>query len=356
MARVAIVGGGAFGTAMACVLRRRGHDIALWAREPEVVVAINRERCNTTFLRGVTLPAGIVATDDLAHAARDAEFVVLAPPAQHMRAVTLALRPSLAPGTPVVSCSKGIERGSAVLMSQVLAETLPDSPVAVLGGPSFAGEIAIDLPTGVTLACADPVLGARLAGAIGSARFRVYLSDDVIGAQLGGVLKNVLAIACGIATGKKLGSNARATLVARGLAETVRLGLALGARLETFMGLSGIGDIDLSCNSPQSRNMSLGIALGEGRALATVLAERITVQEGVHSAEAVVALAERLGVDMPIARAVDRVLNHRADLDRVIADLLALPFGVETAVVPVLRPSAGDVAEPASHAAQPPPG
>lgn len=353
MARVGIVGGGAFGTAMACVLRRRGHDIVLWAREPEVVAAINRERSNTAFLRGVPLPEGVLATGDIALAARGAEFVLLAPPAQHMRAVTQALRPHLARGTPVVSCSKGIERGTAALMSQVLAETLPDSPVAVLGGPSFAGEIAVDLPTGVTLACADPVLGARLESAIGSTRFRVYLSDDLIGAQLGGVLKNVLSIACGIATGRKLGSNARATLVARGLAETVRLGLALGARLETFMGLSGIGDIDLSCNSPQSRNMSLGIALGEGRALADVLAERITVQEGVHSAEAVVALAERLGVDMPIVRAVDRVLNHRADLDQVIADLLALPFGVETAVVPVLR-RGGSAAEPVSTRAQRP--
>jgi glycerol-3-phosphate dehydrogenase (NAD(P)+) len=339
MACVGIVGGGAFGTAMACVLRRRGHAIVLWAREPEVVAAINASRSNPTFLRGVVLPEGIVATADIAEAARDAQFVVLAPPAQHMRAVARMLRPALARGVPLVSCSKGIERGSAALMSQVLAEELPGSPIAVLGGPSFAGEIAVDLPTGVTLACADPVLGARLAEAIGSARFRVYLSDDVIGVQLGGVLKNVLAIACGIATGKRLGNNARAALVARGLAETVRLGLALGARLETFMGLSGIGDIDLSCNSPQSRNMSLGIALGEGRALAAVLAERITVQEGVHSAEAVVALAERLGVDMPIAHAVDRVLNRGADPDAVIADLLALPVGVETAVVPVLRRS-----------------
>jgi glycerol-3-phosphate dehydrogenase (NAD(P)+) len=339
MACVGIVGGGAFGTAMACVLRRRGHAIVLWAREPEVVAAINASRSNPTFLRGVVLPEGIVATADIAEAARDAQFVVLAPPAQHMRALARMLRPALARGVPLVSCSKGIERGSAALMSQVLAEELPGSPIAVLGGPSFAGEIAVDLPTGVTLACADPVLGARLAEAIGSARFRVYLSDDVIGVQLGGVLKNVLAIACGIATGKRLGNNARAALVARGLAETVRLGLALGARLETFMGLSGIGDIDLSCNSPQSRNMSLGIALGEGRALAAVLAERITVQEGVHSAEAVVALAERLGVDMPIARAVDRVLNRGADSDAVIADLLALPVGVETAVVPMLRRS-----------------
>lgn len=337
MTRVGVIGAGAFGTAMACVLRRRGHDVVLWAREPEVVAAINRQRCNPNFLRGVTLPEGIFATDDIAAAARGAQFLVLAPPAQHMRAVTQALRPHVARATPVVSCSKGIEQGSCALMSQVLAETLPDSPVAVLGGPSFAAEVAVDLPTGVTLACADPALGTRLAGAIETARFRVFLSDDVIGAQLGGVLKNVLAIACGIAAGRKLGANARATLIARGLAETVQLGIALGARLETFLGLSGIGDIDLSCNSPQSRNMSLGIALGEGRALADVLAERITVQEGVHSAAAVVALADRLGVDMPIVRAVDRALNHRADLDQVVADLLALPAGVETAVVPALR-------------------
>lgn len=322
---------------MACVLRRKGHGVALWAREPDVVASINRDRTNTMFLRGVALPAGIVATEDIGAAVRAAEFVVLAPPAQHMRAVTRMLQPHLAAGTPVVTCSKGMERGTSALMSQVLAGTLPEAPLAVLSGPSFAAEIAGDLLTGVTLACADPVLGERLEQAIGSARFRVYLSDDVIGAQLGGVLKNVLSIACGVAAGKALGNNARAALVARGLAETVRLGLVLGARLETFMGLSGVGDIALSCNSPQSRNMSLGIALGEGRRLADVLAERITVQEGVQSAAAVAALADRLGVEMPIVQAVDRVLNRGADLDRTIAELLARPFGVETAVVPVLR-------------------
>ncbi len=341
MARVGVIGGGAFGTAMACVLRRRGHDIAMWAREPEVADSINRERRNALFLRDVLLPEGIWATGDISGAARDANFVLLAPPAQHMRSVTQMLRAGLAKGTPVITCSKGIERGTSALMSQVLADTLPDSPLAVLSGPSFAAEIAIDLPTGVTLACDDPVLGAHLETAIGSPRFRVYLSDDVIGAQVGGVMKNVLAIACGIATGRKLGNNARATLVARGLAETVRLGLALGARIETFLGLSGIGDIDLSCNSPQSRNMSLGIALGEGRKLADVLAERITVQEGVHSAEGVVALACRLGVEMPITQAIDQLLNHGADLDRMIAALLSLPVGVETAVVPMLRRTGG---------------
>jgi len=337
MAHVGIIGGGAFGTAMACVLRRRGHLVRLWAREAEVVEAINRERVNGTFLRGVPLPEGIVATRELADAVREAAFVLLAPPAQFMRAVTAQLRPHLPAGVPVITCSKGLERGTCALMTQVIGETLPDAPVAVLSGPSFAAEIALDQPTGVTLACTDPLLGAQLEGQTGGPRFRVYLSDDIVGAQVSGVMKNVLAIACGIVTGKRLGNSMRAMLVARGLAETVDLGLALSARLETFLGLSGIGDIDLSCNSPQSRNMSLGIALGEGRTLAEVLGERITVQEGVHSAGAVAALAGRLAVEMPIARMVDRILNRGAAPDDEINGLLALPFGVERAVVPWLR-------------------
>ena len=342
MARVSVIGGGAFGTAMACVLRRRRHEVMLWAREPEVVDSVNAMRENAVFLRGVTLPEGIVATAEMAAAARESEFVLLVPPAQHMRAVTASLQPHLAAGTPVVSCSKGIERGSCALMSQVLADTLPQARVAILSGPSFAAEIAVDLPAGVTLACADPVLGARLEQAIGSARFRVYLSDDVVGAQVSGVMKNVLAIACGIVTGKGLGNSMRAMLLARGLAEAVDLGLALGARLETFLGLSGIGDIDLSCNSPQSRNMSLGMELGRGRTLAQILGERITVQEGVHSSSAIAELAARLGVDMPIAGLVDRVLNHGADPDRELDALMAQPFGVERAVVPWLRRSNRD--------------
>ena len=337
MAQVGIVGGGAFGTAMACVLRRHGHRIRLWAREAAVVESINRDRVNGTFLRGVPVLDGIVATQDLAAAVLDAAFVLLAPPAQHMRAVTTALRPHLPAGVPVISCSKGLEITTCALMSQVLDETLPGAPVAVLSGPSFAAEIAVDKPTGVTLACADPLLGARLAQAIGGPRFRVYLTDDMVGSQIGGVLKNVLAIACGIVTGKRLGNSMRSMLIARGLAETVDLGLALGARLETFLGLSGIGDIDLSCNSPQSRNMSLGIALGEGRPLAEVLGERITVQEGVHSAGAVAALAARLSVEMPIAAMVDRIVNRGASPDAELGRQLALPFGVEQAVVPWLR-------------------
>jgi glycerol-3-phosphate dehydrogenase (NAD(P)+) len=330
MARIGVIGGGAFGTAMACVVRRSGHAVVIWAREPEVVAAINNDRLNPVFLPGVRLEPGIVATGELGQAA-SADFLLLAPPAQHMRAVTAQLRPHLQDGTPVVTCSKGLERGTCALMSQVVAETLPAARVAVLSGPSFANEISIDLPTAVALACADPALGERLAQDIRNPRFRILVTDDVAGAQLGGVLKNVLAIACGVVTGKKLGNNARAMLVALGLAETARLGLAMGARLETFMGLAGIGDMDLSCHSPNSRNMSLGIALGEGRKLHDVLGERVTVQEGVHSAAGVAALARRHGVEMPITAAVDRVLNHGADLDEAISRLLAHPVGFDPA-------------------------
>jgi glycerol-3-phosphate dehydrogenase (NAD(P)+) len=329
VAKIGVIGGGAFGTAMACVMRRSGHEIALWAREPEVVAAINRDSLNPLFLRGMRLPAGIAATSDMGAAAAGADFLVLAPPAQHMRAVAGALRPFLEAGTPLVSCSKGIERGTCAFMSQVIAEALPEARVAVLSGPSFAHDIAADLPAGVTLACRDRTLAARLAEAIGTPRFRVYLSEDLVGVHLGGVMKNVLAIACGIATGKKLGESARATLFARGLAEMARLGLALGGRFETFLGLSGAGDLALSCNSAASRNTSLGIALGEGRRLEDILRERVTVQEGVHSAESVAELARRHGVRMAISAAVDDVLNHGAGVDEAVGRLLARPAGEE---------------------------
>ncbi|MGB5080003.1 MAG: NAD(P)H-dependent glycerol-3-phosphate dehydrogenase [Burkholderiales bacterium] len=329
MARIGVIGGGAFGTAMACVMRRSGHEIAIWAREPEVAAAINRDSLNPRFLPGIPLAAGIGATNDMGRAAAGADFLVLAPPAQHMRSVTAQLRPFLEEGVPLVSCSKGIERGSCAFMSQVIAETLPGAPVAVLSGPSFAHDIAAGLPAGVTLACKDLALAERLAAAIGTPRFRVYLSADLVGVHLGGVMKNVLAIACGIAIGKKLGESARATLFARGLAEMTRLGLALGARLETFLGLSGAGDLSLSCNSAASRNTSLGIALGEGRALQDVLRERVTVQEGVHSAQGVAELARRHRVGMPISAAVDEMLNHGCGVDEAIGRLLACRPGRE---------------------------
>lgn len=336
MSRIAIIGAGAYGTALACVQRRAGNDVLLWAREPDVAEAINRDAENALYLKGVRLPPGITATTELAQAAC-AEIVLLAPPAQHMRTVTEALAPHLAPGTPVVTCAKGIERGTCALMSQVLAQTLPRQRVAVLSGPSFAADIAADLPAGVTLASTDVALGDHLASTIGTLRFRNYVSDDVIGAQVGGVMKNVIAIACGVALGKKLGDSARATLIARGLAEAAQLGVALGARLDTFLGLCGAGDFVLSCNSPRSRNMSLGMALGEGQPLADILRERITVQEGVHSAESVAALARRHGIDLPITLAVDAVLNHGSSVDQAIQILLAHARGAE---LPPHRPGA----------------
>jgi glycerol-3-phosphate dehydrogenase (NAD(P)+) len=326
MARVGIIGGGAFGTAMACVIRRSGHETIIWAREPEVAASINGQGINTLFLGGVRLVSGIAATHDLAAAADGADFLLLAPPAQHMRAVTTQLRAVLEAGVPVVSCSKGIERGSCMLMPEVLAETLPQAKLAVLSGPSFAREIAHDLPCGVTLACADAAVGEMLVRAIGTPRFRTYLSDDLTGATIGGVMKNVLAIAAGIVVGKRLGENARATLITRGLAEATRLGVAKGARAETFMGLSGVGDLVLTCNSLQSRNTSLGVAIGEGRRPGDVLGARKEVTEGAQSAEAVAELAKRLKIDMPIVEAVDDVLNHGAELDATIARLLAHPY------------------------------
>jgi len=323
MARIGIVGGGAFGTAMACVLRRGGHGITLWAREPEVVASINRGARNPHFLDGVDLPPGIAATADLGAAVEDAEFVLLAPPAQHMRAVAASLENHLEKGIPVVSCSKGIERDSLALMPEVLEEVLPHSPVAVLSGPSFAREIAADLPCGVALACADPALAVRLARALASPCFCVHPTGDVVGAAIGGVMKNVIAIASGIAAGRKLGENARATLVTLGLEEAMNLGTAKGARPGTFFGLAGVGDMMLTANSMTSRNTSLGFALGEGRALKDVLAERKQVTEGVASTPAVAALARRLDVQMPVTFALERVLAHGEAVDAVLAQFLA---------------------------------
>jgi glycerol-3-phosphate dehydrogenase (NAD(P)+) len=321
MANIGIVGGGAFGTAMACVLRRKGHRVRLWAREPEVADAIHRQAANPFFLKDVALPPGIAATTVLAEM-QQAQLVLLAPPAQHMRAVTQALRPHLAPGTPVVSCSKGIERGSLALMPEVLEETLPGTPLAVLSGPSFAREIAQDLPCGVALACADVARLQALCREMGSARFRLHPTDDVVGAAVGGVMKNVIAIASGIAAGRRLGENARATLVTLGQHEAARLGAAKGARHETFAGLAGVGDMMLTANSLTSRNTSLGFALGEGKPLADILASRREVTEGAFSTAAVAALARRLEVDMPITFALDELLAGRIDLDAAVARLI----------------------------------
>ena len=330
MRTIGVIGAGAWGTALAMAAARAGRRVVLQAREPEVVAAVNDRRENTLFLPGLPLDPAIRATGDFAVAA-GADAVLLVTPAQHLRAACRALRPDLRPGAPVVICAKGIELDTGCLMTEAAAAELPDATLAVLSGPTFAAEVAKGLPTAVTLACADAGLGRAVVDAIGGRTFRPYLSDDLIGAQVGGAVKNVLAIACGVVEGRKLGDNARAALITRGLAEIARLGLRLGGRAETLMGLSGLGDLTLTCSSMQSRNMSLGAQLGQGRPLADILAERTSVAEGVYTARAVVDLAGRLGVDMPICAAVDAILNRGADLETVIDALLARPFKAEGA-------------------------
>jgi glycerol-3-phosphate dehydrogenase (NAD(P)+) len=253
------------------------------------------------------------------------------------------MRDYLPSGTTLVTCSKGIERGSCALMPEVISQELPSATVAVLSGPSFAREIALDLPCGVALACEDAGIRDLLARAIANPRFCVHPSRDVIGTAIGGVMKNVIAIASGIVAGRKLGENARATLITYGLDEAARLGLAKGARRATFLGLAGIGDLMLTANSLQSRNTSLGVALGEGRKLAEILAGRKEVTEGAFSVEALAALAGRLGVDMPITETLDQVLNHGGDLDSAITHLLARLAGGDPRldIAPGARPNAG---------------
>jgi glycerol-3-phosphate dehydrogenase (NAD(P)+) len=328
--RIGVVGGGAWGTALAVAAGRAGRKATLWARRPEVVRALAEERANPRHLPGIGLDPAPEATADLG-AAAGCDAVLLVVPAQYLRGVCRDLRPLWRPGVPAVICSKGIELGTGALMTEVVATELPGAPLAALSGPTFAAEVARGLPTAVTLACSDRELGRGLVEALGSRSFRPYWSDDIVGAEIGGAVKNVLAIACGIVEGRRLGDNARAALITRGLAEIGRLGARLGARPETLFGLSGLGDLTLTCTSLQSRNTSLGKALGEGRALAEVLGERLSVAEGVASSAAVVELAGRLGVDMPICAAVDAILNRGADIGETIAAIMSRPFRAEGA-------------------------
>jgi glycerol-3-phosphate dehydrogenase (NAD(P)+) len=251
------------------------------------------------------------------------------PPAQHMRAVLKSLKPHLKPGDPIVLCAKGIERGSLAMMTQVLAEEIPEATPAVLSGPGFAKDVARGLPSATTVAAEDAALAERIVETVGLPNFRPYIADDLIGAEIGGAVKNVIAIACGIAHGRDLGDGARAALITRGFAELTRLGVALGANPETLSGLCGLGDLVLTCSSMTSRNTSLGAALGQGRALKDILAERRTVAEGAQSAPAVIALAAKHGVEMPICEAIDDIIAERIGIDEAIGALLSRPFRAE---------------------------
>ncbi|TNE64319.1 MAG: NAD(P)-dependent glycerol-3-phosphate dehydrogenase [Alphaproteobacteria bacterium] len=329
MQTIGVLGAGAWGTALAAAAAGAGRDTILWAREAEVVASVRDKHENTLFLPGVTLDPKIRATGDLADmAASDAVLIVS--PAQHLRSMAAALVKHLRPDVPLVICSKGIEVATGKLLSEALEEVAPGHPVAVLSGPTFAAEVARGMPCALTLAARDKVVGEALVQALGQPTFRPYYNHDVVGAQVGGAVKNVLAIACGIVAGLNIGENAKAAVITRGLAEIMRFGALYGAERETMMGLSGLGDLILTCGSTQSRNMSLGKAIGEGRTFADIMAERNSVAEGAHTVEIVHKIAAEKGLSMPITEAVYKILKEGQDVRTVMDELLNRPFKTES--------------------------
>ncbi|WEK47728.1 MAG: NAD(P)-dependent glycerol-3-phosphate dehydrogenase [Candidatus Andeanibacterium colombiense] len=325
MSSVGVLGAGAWGTALAQMIASDGSDVLLWAREAELVDEINASRTNSLYLPAATLAPSIRATGEVAEAAA-CDILLLVTPAQHMGTVLASF-----PAFPrdLVLCNKGIEAATGRLMADVARDAAPGSAIAVLSGPTFAHEVAAGLPTAVTLACSGgQEQWDRLSTAIGRPSFRPYYSDDLVGAETGGAVKNVLAIACGVVDGLGLGQNARAALIARGYAEMQRFGEALGGRRETLSGLCGLGDLVLTCSSTSSRNFSLGKALGEGKSPAELMANRRTVAEGAFTAPVLVERAAQLGIRMPIAEAVGRLLEG-APAKEIVQELLARPLRAE---------------------------
>lgn len=323
--KLAVVGGGAWGTALAQVAATGGRETILWALEDDVVTAVNATNENPVYLKGLKLDPAIRATSDFSElGSADAWLVVT--PAQHMRSV---LERASSSGTPLVLCSKGIEERSGKLLHDVAREVCPGSPVAVLSGPTFAHEVAAGLPTAVTLACEDRELGEALRARINLPSFRTYCTDDVAGAEVGGAVKNVLAIACGVAEGRGLGQNARAALIARGFAEMTRFGMAMGGRRETLAGLSGLGDLVLTCSSTSSRNFSLGKAIGEGKDPAALMKDRRTVAEGAHTAPVLDRIAKERDIDMPLVDAVATLLSGKVGIGELLETMLSRPPGDE---------------------------
>jgi glycerol-3-phosphate dehydrogenase (NAD(P)+) len=328
--RCAVIGAGAWGTALADLLASNGHDVRLWAREPDVVRSIRERRENTLFLPDVRLSDALIVTDDQAEAVADATLIVYAAPSQHLRGVARAGAPGVAGGAVLAVASKGIEQGSLALMSDVIEEELPGRHVVAISGPSFAAEVAAREPTAIVAASVHADAAELVQQALSSAAFRVYTHDDLIGVELGGSLKNVMAVATGILEGVGLGNNARAALITRGLAEITRLGVALGARSSTFAGLAGIGDLVLTCTGALSRNRAVGLDVGRGMTLEQALAGKTTVAEGVATTKSATALAQREGVEMPIATMVYRILFDGHPAARAVPELMARGLRSET--------------------------
>lgn len=326
---ITVLGAGGWGTALAILANRAGSKVKLWTRNDAVAESIANTRMNAPYLSGVFIDPSIRVTQDL-RVACQSDMLIVAVPAQSFRTLCITMSDLLEPHIPLIIACKGIELGSLALMSEVAHSILPSNPVAVLSGPNFAREAAEGQPTATTLACADALLGQKMIDALGGKMFRPYLTDDVVGTQVGGAVKNVIAIACGIAEGQKLGENARAAIITRGLAEISRLAAVKGGRQSTLMGLSGIGDLMLTCSSHQSRNMSLGYALGTGKLTAeTMNAASSALTEGVATAQSIYDLSMKLGVSMPICTTVQRVVSATISVEDGIKELLGRPLSRE---------------------------
>lgn len=327
--KVTVIGGGAWGTALAILANRAGSKTTLYTRNPNVIQLIHDHRSNDIYLPHIYVSPDINVSNSL-EGLPQSDLVIIATPSSYVRSVCIAMSDQIRAETTIAIASKGIERGSLMLMHEVVHSVLPNNPIAVISGPNFADEAAKGLPAATTIACEDKAQWELLTYAIGGKLFRPYLTDDVVGTQIGGALKNIIAIACGIALGKELGENARAALITRGFAEISRLAVARGGRYETLMGLSGLGDLLLTCSTPKSRNMSFGLALGKGRDAKEILEERGRLAtEGVLAAESVMKIARKYEVEMPICRAVYRILYENDPVDAVLQSLLERPFSIE---------------------------
>ena len=330
--KIGVIGGGAWGTALAILANRAGSEVVLCSRNLNMVQSVEEKRVNEVYLPGIFISPDI-AVSSVVNDACDSDVVIIATPTHGVRAICIAISDTLKPETPLLIASKGIERGSLMLMSEVCKAVLPNNPVAIISGPNFADEAARGLPTATTIACERKDLWDIFTFALGGQFFRPYLTDDVMGTQIGGAVKNVIAIACGISVGRNMGENARAALITRGFAEMARIVQAKGGRYETLMGLSGLGDLLLTCGSVKSRNMSFGVAIGQGKTGKDILESRGRMAtEGFIAAESIVKLARKHNVHMPICEAVYRVLYENSPIDDVITSLLDRPFGYESGV------------------------
>ncbi len=328
MTSIGVIGAGAWGTALAQVYAVAGKPVTLWSRNEDVIWSVDFHRQNDTYLPGIKLSENIKITGDIALAA-SADIVLIVTPAQHLRSTLTQIKPQITAGKPVVLCCKGIEMASGKRLSVVADEEIPGAEIAMLTGPTFAGEVGRGLPSAATVAARSKAAADSISEILFSKTLRPYASDDLIGAEIGGAVKNVIAIASGIIHGKALGESARAALVTRGLAEIGRLAVAMGGRRETLMGMCGMGDLMLTCSSMQSRNFSLGALMGQGQSLEQILGERKSVTEGIHTARAVMVMAKKAGVDMPISAMVEQCVDGKISVDDGIRMILERPLKAE---------------------------